>query len=356
MLRLERKLAVCRSVLNRLERSRREIKDLSHDGRQGRGTKLSDQKKFARELLNKASNAVAGGSVYPDRAISEYEKAMTQIIQMRGNELAAQEGVKRQRTERAVVAHEKAMQTQVSLADAVELAELRHGKNPNEDEIAEAQIELEDQLNDYRYRTAIAAGKEAPQELDTDDKKLLGEKLKNGDYGEDHDVAVMRATYDLVSQGYRKEDVVSFLKKELPKQYADNAEQIYDDMWADLENQDAQTASPAEVAAIPYRREPGFRWLDRAKEALDDRYQGFLQRRSQTMATQPRPEGPSVADRQRANLSPSLGPLGAQGNTNLRDARESQVPSGEYPYPGEPLRQQPVSEDYIYPGYRRLGR
>jgi len=285
---------------SRIERDLQEIEE---------STLSDEQKKFARDLLAGASNAVAGGSEYKDSAISAYEKAMTQINQMRSNELAAQAGVERQRTERAVVAHEKAMQTQVSLADAVELAELRYGTNPSEDEIAEAQIELEDQLNDYRYRTAIAAGKEAPQELDAGDKKLLDEKLKNGDYGEDHDVAVMRATYDLVSQGYKKEDVVSFLKEELPKQYADNAEQIYDDMWADLENQDAQTASPAEVAAIPYRREPGFRWLDRAKEALDSRYQGFLQRRSQTMATQPR----------------------------------------------EPLRQQPLSADFIYPSYRGLG-
>jgi len=331
---------------SRIERDLQEIEE---------STLTDGQKKRARNLLAGASNAIAGGSEYKDSAISAYEKARTQIDQMLNNELAAQAGVERQRTERAVVAHEKAMQTQVSLADAVELAELRHGTNPSEDEIAEAQIELEDQLNDYRYRTAIAAGMEAPQELDAGDKKLLDEKLKNGDYGEDHDLAVMRATYDLVSQGYRKEDVVSFLKKELPKQYADNAEQIYNDMWADLENQDAQTASPAEVAANPYRREPGFRWLDRAVETIDARYQGFLQRRSQTMATQPRPEGPSIVDRQRAKLSPSLGPLGTQ-DSKLRDARESQVPSGEYPYPGQPLRQQPVSEDYIYPGYRRLGR
>jgi len=333
-------------LTSRIERDLQEIEE---------STLTDGQKKRARNLLAGASNAIAGGSEYKDSAISAYEKARTQIDQMLNNELAAQAGVERQRTERAVVAHEKAMQTQVSLADAVELAELRHGTNPSEDEIAEAQIELEDQLNDYRYRTAIAAGMEAPQELDAGDKKLLDEKLKNGDYGEDHDLAVMRATYDLVSQGYRKEDVVSFLKKELPKQYADNAEQIYNDMWADLENQDAQTASPAEVAANPYRREPGFRWLDRAVETIDARYQGFLQRRSQTMATQPRPEGPSIVDRQRAKLSPSLGPLGTQ-DSKLRDARESQVPSGEYPYPGQPLRQQPVSEDYIYPGYRRLGR
>lgn len=319
-------------------------------------TMSEEQKKFARDLLAGASNAVAGGSEYKDSAISAYEKAMTQINQMRGNELAAQAGVERQRTERAVITHEKAMQTQVSLADAVELAELRHGKNPNEDQIEDAKRELEDQLNDYRYRTAIAVGIEPPQELDAGDKQALSQKLKAGDYGKNHDIAVMRATYDLVSQGYRKEDVVDFLKRELPKSEADRAEQIYNDMWTDLQNQDAQTASPAEVKANPYRREPGFRWLDRAAETIEARYQGFLQRRSQTMATQPRPEGPSVADRQRANLSPSLGPLGTQGNTKLRDARESQVPSGEYPYPGEPLRQQSVSEDYIYPGYRRLGR
>ena len=333
---------------SRIERDLQEIEE---------STLSEEQKKFARDLLAGASNAVAGGSEYKDSAISAYEKAMTQINQMRGNELAAQAGVERQRTERAVVAHEKSMQTQVSLADAVELAELKYGDNPSEDEIKQAQMELEDQLNDYRYRTAIAAGKESPQELDADDKRVLNEKLKNGDYGEIHDVAVMRATYDLVSQGYRKEDVVSFLKKELPKQYADSAEQIYNDMWADLENQDAQTASPAEVKANPYRREPGFRWLDRAVETIDARYQGFLQRRSQTMATQPRPEGPSVADRQRAKLSPPLGPLGTQGDTKLRDARKSQAPNGNYPYPGEPvsLRQQPLAADYIYPGYNRLG-
>ena len=147
---------------------------------------------------------------------------------------------------------------------------------------------LKEELIDYRYRAAIAAGKEAPQELDTDDKRLLHNRLNNGYYGENYDVAVMRATYDLASQGYSKEGIVGFLKKELPKQYADSAEQIYNDMWADLENQDAQTASPAEVRANPYRREPGFRWLDRAAETLDARYQGFLQRRSQTMTTQPR--------------------------------------------------------------------
>jgi hypothetical protein len=59
---------------------------------------------------------------------------------------------------------------------------------------------------------------------------------------------------------------------------------------------------------------------------------------------------PSLPQRQRANLSPPIGPMGEPDDyvTKLRQAREGQPNS---PYPDLP----PASDPYIYPPYRKLG-
>ena len=314
---------------------------------------MSDREKDnANKLLDDVQTRYDSGYALQG-AVAQFATAQQNNNQIINNSNAAEAGVERQRKLRAVVAHEKAMQTRVSEADVVALAELQNGgKEPNEDQIKAARLKLEEELNDYRYRTAIASGREDPQELDADDKKQLGEMLKNGDYGEDHDIAVMRATYDLIAQGYEKEGVVTFLKKELPKGAADRAEDIYNDMWADLQSQDEQTATPAEVAADPLRREPGFRWLDRATEHISSKYEGFLQRRSETLPARP-PRGPSIVERQRANLSPSLGPLNDGGEpTKLRQARDNMRTGDGYPYPGGITLKKGERQPYIYRTYR----
>ena len=46
--------------------------------------------------------------------------------------------------------------------------------------------------------------------------------------------------------GYAKEDVVTFLNKELTDMTADRAEALYDEMWEDLNNVDSSIPAPAE--------------------------------------------------------------------------------------------------------------
>jgi hypothetical protein len=146
-------------------------------------------------------------------------------------------------------------------------------------------------------------------------------------------------------------------------------------MWADVTSQDAVTAKPAqaETSTLGYygaTSQPSplgpqvIAWGKRAVDAVADKYrghvssyEGFLQRRSETMTTRLQEvSGPSASVRQKANLSAPMGPLGSQ-NSKLRDARQGQTPTGEYPYPGGgiQLQQTPMSQDYIYPGYRGLG-
>ena len=293
----------------------------------------------------------AAGTVQGSK--TQLDSVMQNINGIINNANAAEAGVDRQREERAVVAHEKAMLTTVSAKDISDLAETRYGKNPNDDELAEVERELQNELADYQYRTAIASGREAPMSLDSDDKRQMQKDLTDGVYGKDHDIAIMRLTYKLVSEGFSEKDVVSFLKQELPNGQADRAVDIYNDMWTDLQNQDEQTLAPSQVTADPFRREPGFRWLDRASETINSRYEGFLQRRSQTLPARP-PRGPSVTERQRDNLSPSLGPIDQSGGpTKLREARDNMRTGDGYPYPGAGITLKDGERDpYIYRTYR----
>jgi hypothetical protein len=309
------------------------------------------QKDDLNTTLDGAERAINGGGVHPNAAITSYENAVNRIDQMMNQELAAEAGVERQRTERAVIMHEKAQMVQVTEADARELASLRTGRDIedlDEDEIADARADLIAEAAEWEYRTAVAAGRAEPRELDSEDKQALTQKLKNDDYGEDHDSAVALAAFDLATQGYSKEDVTAFLTKELPEMTADRAEALYDDMWEDLNNVDEAVPTPAEVKADPYRKEQGLPFL----KPLEERYAAFLQRRSQTVATRP-PSGPSVAQRQRDRLSPPIGPMGnpEDYNTDLRRARENQ-PNSPYRSQGG---EQVASAPYINPRYRQFG-
>ena len=70
---------------------------------------LTDQQKAdLNSSLDNAENAVNSGQVYKPAAIESYAKVVTRIDQMMNQELAAEAGVERQRTERAVIMHEKA--------------------------------------------------------------------------------------------------------------------------------------------------------------------------------------------------------------------------------------------------------
>jgi hypothetical protein len=323
-------------------------------------------KKQSIDLLNRAKGAVEGGKINPNSAIEAYDKARGQVDQLLINEAAAQSGVIRQRQERAEINYEKAQQTRITDTEVMKTAVALYGDNPSKDELAQVEGDLTEELQNYRLRTAIAAGYEDPMRMDSQDKKAVAEGLKDGTFGDPNevprDVRVMRATYDLVAQGFDREDVVNFLRKELPEKERKHAEAIFDDMWADVTSQDAVTAKPAQVSsytdglrAVRDQEAPLVTWYKRATETLEGRYQGFLGRRSQTMTTRlEEVSGPSVTVRQKANLSLPMGPLGSQGS-KLRDAREGQQPTGEYPYPGDGVNVQPLSQDYIYPTYRGLG-
>lgn len=309
------------------------------------------QKADLNSSLDAAENLVNGGQVYKPAAIESYAKVVSRIDQMMNQELAAEAGVERQRTERAVIAHEKAKMVQVTEADARELASQMTDKDINDltgDEITNARNTLLEEAAEWEFRTAVAAGRAEPRELDSDDKKVLTQKLKNGDYGEEHDPAVRLAAFDLTTQGYSKEEVTAFLTKELPEMTADRAEALYDDMWEDLNSVDEAVPTPAEVKADPYRKEQGLPFL----KPMEERYEEFLHRRSQTVATRP-PSGPSVAQRQRDRLSPPIGPMGnpEDYNTDLRKARENQ-PNSPYRSRGG---EQVASEPYINPRYRLFG-
>jgi hypothetical protein len=255
---------------------------------------LSDaQKADLNSSLDTTEAGVNGAQIYPPAAIESYTKVVSRIDQMMNQELAADAGVERQRTERAVIMHEKAKMVQVTEADAREFASQRTGRDVDDltdEEIADARADLLEEAAEWEYRTAVAADRAEPRELDSDDKKDLTQRLKNGDYGEDHDSAVAVAAFDLTTQGYSKEDVTAFLTKELPEMTADRAEALYDDMWEDLNSVDEAVPTPAEAKADPYRKEKGFPFL----KPMEERYAEFLQRRSQTVARRPEPKPASA--------------------------------------------------------------
>lgn len=245
----------------RIERDLQEIEE---------STLSDEQKKFARDLLAGASNAVAGGSEYKDSAISAYEKAMTQINQMRSNELAAQEGVKRQRTERAVVRAEEAKQAAQkgpSIEAVKSLVEFNTGEKwedlkPEEAErlYREAEAELTAPLLEYWERANIDAGFESPKELDDEDIRTIKTEFqqeskeardKGGD-PEPYDIWTQRKAYELAAEGYDKDAVIKMLRQNTQLSLAD-ANSYYDAIMADIEVNDARIAELVEQA----RSNPG---------------------------------------------------------------------------------------------------
>ena len=248
---------------SRIERDLQEIEE---------STLSDEQKKRARDLLDRASNAIAGGSVYPDSAISAYDKAMTQIDQMFANELAAQEGVKRQRTERAVIRAEgakQAAQKGPSIETVKSLVEFNTGETWEElskdSEEAqrlydEAEAELMAPLLEYWERANIDAGYESPKELDGEDIQTIKAEFqqeskevrdKGGD-PESYDVWTQRKAYELAVEGYDKDSVVRMLRQSNQVSLAD-ANAYYDAIMADIEVNDARIAQLVEQA----RSNPG---------------------------------------------------------------------------------------------------
>jgi hypothetical protein len=226
-------------------------------------TMSEEQKKFARDLLAGASNAVAGGSEYKDSAISAYEKAMTQINQMRGNELAAQAGVERQRTERAIVEAEKAAvaaRKGPELADVIALVEAKTGDDWDDIDVdeqrklaEEAERELMGPLLDYWERANIAAGLEPYKEFDAEDVQTVKAEIreqakKDKEAGipvEPYEVSIQRKAYELAAEGYNKDAVIGLLSKETTLSLA-QAEEYYEQIMADIEVSDARIAALVE--------------------------------------------------------------------------------------------------------------
>jgi len=243
---------------SRIERDLQEIEE---------STLSDEQKKFARDLLAGASNAVAGGSEYKDSAISAYDKARTQIDQMLNNELAAQAGVERQRTERAVVRAEgakQAAQKGPSVEAVRSLVEFNTGEtweDLSEDpakaqklyEAAEA--ELMAPLLEYWERANIDAGLEPPRELDDQDIRTIKSEFKQeskeardrGGDPEPYDIWTQRKAYELAAEGYDKDSVLSMLRQNTQLSLAD-ANSYYDAIMADIEVNDARIAELVEQA------------------------------------------------------------------------------------------------------------
>ena len=174
---------------------------------------LTDQQKAdLNRSLDNAENAVNSGQVYPPAAIESYAKVVTRIDQMMNQELAAEAGVERQRTERAVIMHEKAKMTQVTNADVLEFASLRTGndiEDLDKDDIADARKDLlaqaAERLGVTRTLTMkTLAVKSLREQAEAQKIRPHSRKpLMRGEYGEDlsREEAVQIAAKDLVTQG-----------------------------------------------------------------------------------------------------------------------------------------------------------
>ena len=225
---------------------------------------LTDQQKAdLNTTLDGAERAINGGGVHPDSAIKSYENALNRIDQMMNQELAAEAGVDRQRTERAVVEAEKAAvaaRKGPELADVIALVEAKTGDDWDDIDVdeqrklaEEAERELMGPLLDYWERANIAAGLEPYKEFDAEDvqtaKAEIREQAKKdkeaGIPVEPYEVSIQRKAYELAAEGYNKDAVIDLLSKETTLSLA-QAEEYYEQIMADIEVSDARIAALVE--------------------------------------------------------------------------------------------------------------
>jgi hypothetical protein len=225
---------------------------------------LTDQQKAdLNSSLDTAESLVKSGQVYKPAAIESYAKVVTRIDQMINQELAAEAGVERQRTERAVVEAEKAAvaaRKGPKLADVIDLVEAKTGdkwEDIDADEqrrlAKEAERELMGPLLDYWERANIAAGLEPYKEFDAEDVQTVKAEIreqakKDKEAGipvEPYEVSIQRKAYGLAAEGYNKDAVIGLLSKETTLSLA-QAEEYYEQIMADIEVNDARIAALVE--------------------------------------------------------------------------------------------------------------
>ena len=222
---------------------------------------LTDQQKAdLKASLKTTESLVNSGQVYPPAAIDSYATVVTRIDQMMNQELAAEAGVERQRTERAVVEAEKAAVAAMkgpATEDVIKLVELTTGdKWEDLDEGDRAALskaakeELMGPLLDYWERANIAAGLEPYKEFDSEDaltvKREIREQAeadrKAGVPPESYEVAIQRKAYELAAEGYDRDAVTKLLAKETTLSL-EEAENYYEQIMADIEVNDARIAA-----------------------------------------------------------------------------------------------------------------
>jgi hypothetical protein len=225
------------------------------------GSSLTDgQKADLNSSLDTAEGLVNSGQVHPDHAINSYANIVTRIDQMMNQELTADAGVERQRTERAVVEAERAAvaaRQGPEIKDVIALVELTTGKNwedIDEGERAvlekEATAELMGPLLEYWERANIAAGLEPYKEFDDEDAQTAKREIREqaekdraaGITPEIYEVSIQRKVYELAAEGFDKEAVIGLLSKETTLSLAE-AENYYEQIIADIEVNDARIAA-----------------------------------------------------------------------------------------------------------------
>ena len=217
------------------------------------------QKADLNRNLDTAEGLVNSGQIYKPAAIDSYTKVVTRIDQMINQGLAADAGVERQRTERAVVEAEKAAvaaRQGPEIKDVIELVELTTGEEWDDlDEgqqtalAKEARAELMGPILDYWERANIAAGYEPYKEFDAEDAQTARSEIRKqakadkeaGREPEIYEVSIQRKAYELAAGGYDKEAVIGLLS-ETTLSLAE-AENYYEQIMADIEVNDARIAA-----------------------------------------------------------------------------------------------------------------
>jgi hypothetical protein len=213
-----------------------------------------DQKRLATERLDALRESKdRNGGIYPAQVITQAQGVFNSISRMEDESLSSKANIAADRAHRAELRYEKAVDAlhmPLDRKDVIGLAEVIAGKDwedMKDDERAtfeaQARQEMMFALESYAERTAIAAGYQEPYSLDAADKKAARGLLESG-------VPEDRVVFRLISEGYRKEDVVALIKEfssggknqlTLPQ-----AEQYYNEILAEVEVNDERVAQIVE--------------------------------------------------------------------------------------------------------------
>ena len=218
---------------------------------------MSDREKDnANRLLDDVQTRYDSGYALQG-AVAQFATAQQNNNQIINNSNAAEAGVERQRTDRAVVRAEgakQAAQKGPSIETVRSLVEFNTGEkweDLKEDEAQElyekAEADLMEPLLEYWERANIDAGYEPPKELDGEDIRTIKAEFKQeaeesrakGDKPQPYDEWAQRKAYELAAQGFDKDSVVSLLRQDTQLSLAD-ANSYYDAIMADIEVNDAR--------------------------------------------------------------------------------------------------------------------